>query len=412
MVFAHTVLLDQTFYRGDAAFPLKWVVMAKRDYYETLGVERSASADEIRRAYRKKAMALHPDRNPDNPDASQQFKDVGEAFEVLSDDNKKARYDRYGHEGLQGSFGTGGFEWSDFHHFDEFGDVFGGIFDAFFGGGRSGGRGRPGTTRGRDLRASVSLTLKQAFNGYEHEFQVRRPETCETCEGSGCRAGTSRQVCPTCRGAGQVRVSQGFFSIASTCDRCRGAGEIIQSPCPECSGAGRVERVSRLTAQIPPGVDNGMQLRLSGEGEAGARGASRGDLYVTIRVEDHPTIARRGSDLYSEKAISFAQAALGATVEIETLLGDEKLEIPAGTQTGCLFTIRDHGMPDPNRPNGQRGHHHVRVLVWTPQKLDDKQKDLLKEFAALSSETPGEEDKSFFDKIRDSFEQFKRDISD
>ena len=386
--------------------------MEEQDYYEILGLDRTASADEIKRAYRKKAMELHPDRNPDNPDTAEQFKDVGEAYEVLSDADKKARYDRYGREGVRSAFGSGGFQWSDFHHFDEFGDVFGGIFDAFFGGGRSGGRGRPGSTRGHDLRASVSLTLDQAFNGLEHEIQIRRHEVCETCEGSGCRAGTSRQICPTCHGAGQVRVSQGFFSIASTCDRCRGAGEIIPSPCPECSGAGRVERSSHLTARIPPGVDNGMQLRLAGEGEAGARGGSRGDLYVTIRVQEHPNIARRGMDLYSEKPISFTQAALGGTVEIETLLGNETLEIPAGTQTGSQFTIRDHGMPDPNNPNGRRGHHHVRVLVWTPRKLDGKQKELLREFSALSSETPGEEDKSFFDKIRESFEKFKRDISD
>jgi len=382
--------------------------MAPRDYYEILGLDRSASKADIKKAYRKKAMELHPDRNPNDPEAADKFKEVGEAYEVLSDDAKRARYDRYGHEGVKTAFGSGGFQWSDFHHFDEFSDIFGNIFETFFGfgGGRTARRG-PG--RGRDMRAMATLTLEEAFNGAEHPLDVRRLETCETCRGSGCKPGTSRHVCPVCRGAGQVRVSQGFLSFATTCDRCGGAGEAIASPCPDCRGAGRSERNVHLKARIPAGVDKGMQLRLSGEGEAGPEGGPRGDLYVSIRVRDHERFVREGADIYSEEPISFVQAALGDTIQVQTLKGEHALKIPAGLQSHSLLKIPGHGMPNPNDPNGPRGIHYVRIVVRTPKKLTERQKELLREFAALNHEKAGDS-KGIFDRVKDSFEKFKKDI--
>ena len=383
--------------------------MAKRDYYEVLGVDRNADAAAVKKAYRKKAMQLHPDRNPDNPDAAEQFKEIGEAYEVLSDPEKRACYDRWGHEGVKSAFQTGGFQWTDFHHFEEFGDIFGDIFESFFGIGSGRTRARA-SARGRDLRASVSLTLEEAFSGTEQKIQIRRLESCEACSGSGCRPGTGRQICPTCRGAGQVRITQGFFSIATTCDRCGGAGEMIASPCPECGGAGRVERSVSLKARIPAGVGDGMQLRLAGEGEAGPPGGRRGDLYVTIRLRDHERFVRRGQDIFSEVPISIVQAVLGDTVEVDTLAGKYSLKIPAGTHSHSVFKIPDHGMPNPNAPGGPRGAHYTRVAVWTPKKLTDRQKELLREFAALGNEKPAEEDRGFFDRVKDSFERFKREI--
>ncbi|MCX7016131.1 MAG: molecular chaperone DnaJ [Candidatus Sumerlaeota bacterium] len=384
--------------------------MAKHDYYEVLGVDRTADEATVKKAYRKKAMELHPDRNPDKKEAEEQFKEVGEAYEVLSDPEKRARYDRYGHDGVKTAFGAGGFQWSDFHHFDEFGDIFGDIFESFFGVGfGGGGRAQPGG-RGRDLRASVALTLEEAFSGTEQTIAVRRLEACEICRGSGCKPGTSRRICPTCRGAGQIRIAQGFFSIATTCDRCRGAGEIVSSPCPECSGAGRVEKTVRLKARIPAGVDEGMQLRLAGEGEAGPGGGRRGDLYVSIRLREHNRFVRRGADVFSEIPIGFAQAALGDTIEVETLRGKHPLKIPAGTQSHTLFKIADHGMPNPGSPGGPRGDHYVRVVVHTPKKLTDRQKELLRELAALGDEKISEEDKGFFGRVKDSFEKFKKEI--
>ncbi len=382
--------------------------MSKRDYYEVLGTSRTASADEIKKAYRRKAMELHPDRNPNDPEAAERFKEIGEAYEVLSDSDKRARYDRYGHEGVRSTFGQGGFEWTDFHHFDEFGDLFGNIFGSFFGMGQQGQRG--GQPRGRDLRTSVQMTLEEAFTGVEKTVELRRLELCETCNGNGCRPGTGPQVCPRCRGAGQIRLTEGFFSIASTCDRCRGAGQIISSPCVACAGNGRVEKAARLTAKIPAGVDNGMQLRLAGEGEAGGNGSRRGDLYVVIQVRDHEKFQREGQDIYSEAPISFVQAALGDAIVVETLKEKTALKIPAGTQGHKVFRIAGHGMPNPNDPHGKRGDHFVRVKIWTPQKLNERQKELLREFALEGGDVTPDEDKGLFDRVKETFEKFKKDI--
>lgn len=382
--------------------------MSKRDYYEILEVERTADQDVIKKAYRKKAMQLHPDRNPDDAEAADRFKEVGEAYEVLSDTDKRARYDRYGHEGLKGSFGAAGFQWSDFHHFDEFEDVLGDIFGSFFAGG---GRSRAGgVRRGRDLRASVELTLEEAFSGVEKSVSVRRNEPCQSCSGSGCKPGTGRHICPTCRGAGQVRLAQGFFSIATTCSHCGGVGETIASPCPQCAGAGLVERVARLKPRIPPGVDDQMRMRLSGEGEAGPQGGSAGDLYVIIHVREHERFLRRDQDIFSEVRISFAQAVLGDTIKVDTLLGEYDLRVPSGTQSHSILRIPDYGMPNPNAPRAPRGKHHVRVVVWTPKKLDDKQKELLREFASLTGDVPDEEEKGIFGRVKESFEKFTKDI--
>lgn len=383
--------------------------MSKRDYYEVLGVARQASPDEVKKSYRRKAMELHPDRNPNDPDAAERFKELGEAYEVLSDPDKRARYDRFGHEGVKNSFGQGGFQWTDFHHFDEFGDLFGNIFETFFGmGGQPGGRG--GAMRGRDLRTSVQLTLEEAFAGVEKSLEIRRQEPCDTCEGTGARPGTGPTTCTRCRGAGQIRVTEGFFSIASTCDRCRGAGQIISSPCVACAGNGRQERTARLKARIPAGVDNGMQLRLAGEGEAGLNGSRRGDLYVVIQVAEHPKFQREGQDVYSEHPISFIQAALGDAVIVETLKEKTALKIPAGTQSHKVFRITGHGMPSPNQPDGRRGDHYVRVTVWTPQKINDKQKELLRQFAEEGGDVAPDEDKGLFDRMKETFEKFKKDV--
>ncbi len=381
------------------------MTMSVRDYYEVLGIGREATAEEVKKAYRKVAMKEHPDRNPDDPEgAAERFKEAAEAYEVLSDAEKRARYDKYGHEGLKSAFGGGGFQWSDFHHANEMQDIFGDIFSAFFGGG--GGGGRRGVARGRDIRIRYGITLEEAFAGKEAKVAFERRETCETCKGSGAAEGTSRRPCLQCGGTGTMRLSRGFFAVQTTCDRCGGAGSIIEKPCAGCHGQGLVGKKVEVKFDIPPGVDNGMSMRLRGEGEpyAGQNGATgeRGDLYVNFEVKEHEVFAREGSDIYIETPISFSQAALGATISVPTLHGDQELPVPHGTQSHKVFRLKGKGMPT---GNGGFGDQYVRIVVITPKKLNDRQKELLRELAKESKEDFKEyRKKSFFEKVKDTIE--------
>jgi molecular chaperone DnaJ len=364
----------------------------KRDYYEVLGVAKTASAQELKSAYRKIAFQFHPDRNPGDKEAEEKFKEAAEAYEVLSDPDKRARYDQFGHEGARfGGFGAEGFQGVNIN--DIFGDLFGDIF-----GGR--GRARGGKTRGSDLRYNLDLSFEEAAFGCEVQVKVPKPKRCEVCEGRGARAGAER-VCPTCQGAGELRFTQGFFSVSRTCNQCNGAGRIITDPCPACGGAGKLEAESTLTVKIPPGVDTGTRVRLTGEGEPGDHGGPAGDLYVVVHVREHPLFVREDYDVFCEVPISFAQAALGAALDVPTLDGKQKLKIPPATQTGKVFTLRGKGIP--HLHGGRRGDHHVRVVVETPAQLTKEQRDLLERFAELSGEKTQPQTQSFFDKVRELF---------
>ncbi|MFZ5590696.1 MAG: molecular chaperone DnaJ [Bacillota bacterium] len=376
--------------------------MAKRDYYEVLGVSRQASAEEIKKAYRKLARQYHPDANPNDKDAEAKFKEIAEAYEVLSDPEKRARYDRFGHAGFDGQ----GFGGQGFGGFEGFGADFGGlgdIFDMFFGGGT---RRRRGPEKGADLRVDLELTLEEAAFGVERDIKVPREEECTTCGGSGAAPGTKAQVCPACNGSGQIQYAQstpfGRIVQTRTCDRCRGAGRVLEKPCPTCHGAGRVRRTRSIHVKVPPGVDSGTRLRVAGEGEPGLRGGPRGDLYVFIHVRPHKVFVRDGNDVICEVKISFAQAALGDEIEVPTLEGTAKMKVPEGTQSGTVFRLKGKGIPDVHGYG--RGDQHVRVQVVTPTKLSEKQKELLREFARLSGENvPGGVEKGFFEKVRDAF---------
>lgn len=350
-------------------------MMEKRDYYEVLGVSRDAAEAEIKKAYRKLALQFHPDRNPGDREAEEHFKEAAEAYEVLRDSEKRRIYDRFGHEGLQGSGFRG------FSGFEDIFTSFGDIFEGFFGFGR-GQQGRARGRQGRSLRYDLELTLDEAFGGKEQEIVFQRLEHCVACMGSGSRAGTSPRRCSTCRGSGQVLRSQGFFQISTTCPACRGRGEVISDPCPECNGAGKRPLERTLQVKIPAGVDDGSQLRLTGEGEPGEEGGPPGDLFVVIHVKSHPLFQREGDDLACEIPISFVQAALGDTIQIP-LLGDEKedeVKIPAGTQPGHVIQLQGKGMPS-LRGYTKRGDLYVRIAVKIPQKLTQRQRELLQEFA-------------------------------
>ncbi len=373
--------------------------MAKQDYYELLGISRSASADDIKKAYRKLARQCHPDANPDDPNAEARFKEISEAYMVLSDPEKRSNYDRFGHAGADGQ-GFGGFE-----GFGDFGGL-GDIFEMFFG---AGGRRRSGPEKGSDIRADLELTLKEAAFGLERELKVPRTESCSTCDGSGAAAGTKPATCSTCNGAGQVQYAQNtpFGRIVQTrsCDRCRGTGKMIEKPCPTCRGTGQIRKTRGIKVKVPPGVDNGSRLRVAGEGEAGTRGGPRGDLYVYIHVQSHKIFKREGDDLICEMPISFVQAALGDEVEVPTLEGGAKLKIPEGTQSGTVFRMKGKGVP--NVSGHGRGDQHVVVKLVTPTKLSEKQKTLLKDFARLLGDHQQnlnpQGDKSIFEKVKDAF---------
>ena len=347
--------------------------MAKRDYYEILGVERGADEAELKKAYRRLAMKYHPDRNPDDKAAEEKFKEANEAYEVLSDSSKRAAYDQYGHAGVDPQMGgAGGFAGGG----ASFSDIFGDVFSDFFGGARGGQRGGP--QRGSDLRYTLELSLEEAVRGTTVTIRVPTLANCKTCNGSGAKKGSSPTTCSTCGGIGQVRMQQGFFSVQQTCPRCHGSGKMITDPCDDCHGQGRVEEHKTLSVKVPAGVDTGDRIRLAGEGEAGAQGGPAGDLYVVVNVREHDIFQRDGRDLYCEVPISFADAALGGELEVPTLDGRVKLKIPEGTQTGKLFRLRGKGVT-PVR-GGSAGDLMCRVVVETPVKLDKRQRELLEEF--------------------------------
>ena len=374
--------------------------MAKRDYYEILGVEKGADEKEIKKAYRRVAMKYHPDRNPDDPEADSKFKEASEAYEVLSDREKRAAYDQYGHAGVEGQMGAGGFSGGSFS--DIFGDVFGDIF------GGGGGRGRGGAQRGSDLRYTLDISLEDAVRGTTVEIRVPTLVSCSTCDGSGARKGSSPTTCGTCGGAGQVRMQQGFFQVQQTCPTCRGRGTTISDPCTSCRGQGRVEKTKKLSVKVPPGVDTGDRIRLAGEGEAGTEGGPPGDLFVQMSVKQHPIFERDGKHLYCEVPITFADAALGGELEVPTLDGRVKLKIPAETQTGKLFRLRGKGV-QPVR-GGTVGDLLCRAVIETPVNLNKHQKDLLRELQESMGESSrghSPRQNSWFEGVKNFFDDMK-----
>ena len=371
----------------------------KKDYYEVLGLSRDASEEEIKKSYRKLAMKYHPDRNPDNPKAEEQFKEAKEAYETLSDDQKRAAYDQYGHAAFEHGGGAGaGFGGAGF------GDAFGDIFGDIFGGRGQGGGQRNNVYRGADLRYNMEISLEDAAKGTETKIRIPVQSACETCKGSGARPGTQPVTCTTCAGHGQVRMQQGFFSVQQTCPKCHGNGKMVKDPCPTCSGAGRVKQNKTLSVKIPAGVDEGDRIRLTGEGEAGVNGGPTGDLYVVIHLKTHEIFQRDGGNLHCEMPISFTTAALGGEIEVPTLGGSAKMKIPAETQTGGVFRLKGKGI----KPLRQSDHGDimVHVVVETPVKLTEKQKDLLREFDTSTQADAGKhspKNKSWVDKAKDFF---------
>lgn len=369
----------------------------KRDYYEVLGVDRKASEEEVKKAYRKLALKHHPDRNPGDADAEARFKEAAEAYSVLSDAQKRAQYDQFGHA----AFGPGGgFDGGRFTNMEDifaaFGDVFGGggMFGDLFG-----GRRRGGPQAGRDLKIVLDMTLEEIDQGVERTVVLKRLERCAPCHGSGAKPGTSATTCTTCGGRGQIHRNQGFFTMATACPRCRGNGQVIESPCAECKGAGKVQEKSEVRLTIPPGIEEGVRLRVPEQGDAGDAGAPRGDLYCVVREVEHKLFQRNGADLMCEIPFSFTQLALGDKVEIPTLRGRADMSIPAGTQSGKVFRLRNQGLPQ--LEGRGRGDQLVRVFVEVPTKLSDRQKELLREFADLEAKRSG--NKSFFEKITGYF---------
>ena len=373
-------------------------------YYEILSVSRTASGDEIKKAYRKLALKYHPDRNQGDEAAVEKFKEASEAFDVLSDSSKRSRYDQYGHAGVSGAAGRGG--GAGFGDVNDIFSAFGDIFEGFgFGGGGGGARGRKsgsGARRGASLETTIVLELPEAASGCMRELEVSRRETCETCSGSGAKAGSTPVSCKTCGGHGQVIQSQGFFRVQTACPACKGEGKTIKDPCDDCSGTGRVMKTSTLEINIPGGVDNGMQMPIRGEGEAGIKGGPRGDLHVNFKVKDHPLFQRDDQDLLCRVPISYYQAALGAEVEIPTLTGRETLKIKPGTQPGEVHRLRHKGMPDPNGRHSV-GDLLVEIQIEVPRKVEGRQEKLLRELAELEEANVMPHQKSFFDHVKNFF---------
>jgi molecular chaperone DnaJ len=378
--------------------------MAKRDFYETLGVAKNASEDEIKKSYRKLAMKYHPDRNPDSKESEEKFKEVKEAYEMLTNPEKREAYDRYGHAGVDPNMGGGGFGAGA--GAGGFGDAFGDIFGDIFGGGGRGGRGGgPQVYRGADLRYNLEITLEQAAHGFDTTIRVPSWDKCDTCQGSGAKPGTSPVTCSTCAGHGQVRMQQGFFSIQQTCPKCHGTGKVIPEPCAACAGQGRIKRNKTLEVKIPVGIDNGMRIRSSGNGEPGTNGGPSGDLYVEIHIKPHTVFQREGDDLHCEMPISFTKAALGGEIEVPTLSGKVSFTIPEGTQSGKTFRLKGKGIKGVR--SGFAGDLFCHVAVETPVKLTDKQKDMLRDFEKLTTEGGSKhspQSKTWRDKVKDFFE--------
>lgn len=382
----------------------------KQDYYELLGVAKGANEEELKKAYRKKAVQFHPDKNPGNKEAEEMFKKVSEAYEVLKDPEKRAAYDRYGHAAFQqgggprgpGGFGGGG---GGFHDpFDIFREVFGqqgggggGIFDQFFGGEGNGG----GAGRGSDLRYDLEITLEEAAHGVEKEISFRKLGECSHCQGSGAEPGSKKMTCPTCRGAGQVTTSRGFFHVRQACPTCHGSGQKFERVCAKCHGEGRVTETAKINVKIPAGVDTGNKLRSSGNGEAGVMGGEAGDLYIVVHVKDHDVFERQGDDLFCEIPIKFTLATLGGTIHVPTLQGKASLKIPAGTQSGTTFRLKGRGMP--HLRGGAHGDQLIRVQVEVPDSLSSEQRRILEEFARVSGDTDQPMSKGFFEKAKKFF---------
>ena len=378
--------------------------MTRRDYYEILGVGRGATEQQIKSAYRKLALQYHPDRNPDDKQAEERFKEAAEAYAVLADSEKRGLYDRFGHAGVAGAGAGAGF---DPTIFADFSDIFAGLGDVFgFGDMFGGRRRRTGPQRGADLRYDLEITFEESARGAETTIQIPREESCDTCSGSGAAPGSTAETCSQCRGSGQLRYQQGFLTVARPCSNCRGTGKIIAKPCPSCRGAGRIGRERKLTVKIPAGIATGQRLRLYGEGEHGTAGGPPGDLYVVVHVQEHSFFQREDDDLYCELPMAFPTLALGGHVKVPTLDGREDLHIPAGTQPGARFKLRGKGMPNVSG----RGHGDLYVIARAsiPKKLNKEQKALLEEFAKTLPPEPdapeGEgEDKRFFERVKDIF---------
>lgn len=365
----------------------------KRDYYEVLGVERNADADGLKKAFRKLAMQHHPDRNPGDAESEERFKEASEAYEMLSDPERRARYDRFGHQGVEGFGGQGGgFSTANIN------EIFGEIFGDIFGGGGRGRRG--GRNRGSDLRYNLEVAFEEAAFGCEVTVKIPRPKRCEVCGGTGSKSKQAR-TCPTCGGAGEVRFTQGFFAVARACNQCGGSGHVIADPCKPCKGAGTVESVSELSVKIPGGVDHGTRVRVAGEGEPGENGGPPGDLYVVVHVKEHPVFHREENEVFCEVPISFVQAALGAQIDVPTLEGMVKMKVPESTQSGKVFRLKGKGIP--HLHSSARGDQHVRVVVETPQNLSSKQRELLEKFAEASGEDVNPQTNGFFEKMKQIF---------
>jgi len=380
--------------------------MSKRDYYDVLGASKGASADELKKAYRKKAKELHPDRNSDNPNAEAQFKEINEAYDVLKDADKKAAYDRYGHAAFEGGMG-GGRPGGGFHGGGDFSsafsDVFDDLFGDFMGGGRGGGRQR--STRGADLRYNMRITLEEAFSGAQKTISVPTSVQCNACTGTGAEGGSEPATCPTCSGMGKVRATQGFFTVERTCPTCSGAGQIIKNPCKSCSGQGRTEKDRALSVNIPVGVETGTRIRLSGEGEAGLRGGPAGDLYIFIEVAPHEIFQREGTNLFCRVPVSMAAAALGGDIEVPTIDGGRsRVKVPAGSQSGRQMRLRSKGMPAVR--SSQVGDMFIELAVETPVNLTSRQKELLREFEELSEDN-NPEGSSFFSSVKSFWDSMK-----
>jgi len=372
--------------------------VSKRDYYEVLGVDRRADAEQLKKAYRRLALQYHPDRNPDDPNAEENFKEASEAYAVLSDAEKRAAYDRFGHAGVGAAGGPGGgFDFGS--DFGNLGDVLNDLFGDFFGTRGGPQRGRRGRgRRGADLRYQLEIDLQHVVTGHEAKIQIPKMRPCETCRGSGARAGTGPSACDVCRGSGQMMFQQGFFRISRPCDACGGAGEVIRERCGECRGQGRIEGQQTLQVKIPPGVETGSRLRLPGEGEAGISGGPAGDLYVDVYVRPHPFFEREGADLVCQVPLPFAQAALGAEIEVPTLEGKETLRVPEGTQSGETFTLRGKGVL--GLGSRIRGDLHVQIFVEVPRRLTTRQRELLEDFAEETGTDVSSESHSFLEKLR------------
>ncbi len=372
--------------------------MAKRDYYEVLGVSRDATEPDLKAAYRAIALRDHPDRNPGDAQAEERFKEASEAYAVLADPQKRRAYDQFGFSGV-GAGAPGGFQ--DFGDLGNFGDLFNDLFGDIFGG-RRGGQRRGRGQRGADLRYNLEIELGDVLEGAQAQIQIPKMRPCASCDGSGALAGTSPETCGRCHGSGQVVMQQGFFRISRPCDACMGAGEVVRERCRECRGAGRVESDQMITVRVPPGVDEGTRLRLAGEGEAGVAGGPPGDLYVVVSLKQHPFFERDGPDVHCEVPIQFVQAALGAEIEVPTVEGKVKLQVPSGTQSGKVMRLRGKGLP--TLRSGARGDQLVHVFVETPTKLTARQRELLESFAEESDTEISPVTKGFLDKLRDLFE--------